>query len=183
MAKRQPISKKIRFNVFKRDRFTCQYCGNKPPNIVLEIDHVIPVSKNGDNSELNLLTSCFDCNRGKSNRSLKDIPESIENNLKREVEASNQLKELNKFLTKKKRESDKIIKELLIYWFDNFNDSNKLLQNLSKKRSHSINIFLKRIPKIKIKEGMDLAISQCEENSEYNLWKYFCGIIWNWIKE
>jgi len=69
---RKAVSKKNRFEVFKRDSFTCQYCGKSAPNIVLEIDHIIPVSKGGDNKILNLITSCFDCNRGKSNRQLND---------------------------------------------------------------------------------------------------------------
>jgi 5-methylcytosine-specific restriction endonuclease McrA len=60
MAKRKSMSKKLRFEVFKRDSFACQYCGNKAPDVVLEVDHINPVSKGGDNSILNLITSCFD---------------------------------------------------------------------------------------------------------------------------
>ena len=70
--KRKSISKRIRFDVFKRDNFTCQYCGKQAPNIILEVDHIKPVSKGGNNGMLNLITSCFDCNRGKSNKELKD---------------------------------------------------------------------------------------------------------------
>lgn len=66
------ISKKIRFEVFKRDSFTCQYCGNSAPNIILEVDHIQPVSKGGSDDIMNLITSCFDCNRGKSDRILSD---------------------------------------------------------------------------------------------------------------
>lgn len=40
MNKRRTISKKKRFEVFKRDMFTCVYCGCKPPDVILEIDHV-----------------------------------------------------------------------------------------------------------------------------------------------
>ena len=72
MAKRKNISKKVRFEVFKRDSFTCQYCGKSAPDTVLEVDHIIPVSKGGDNDISNLITSCFDCNRGKSNKKLTD---------------------------------------------------------------------------------------------------------------
>ena len=70
--KRKGISKSIRFEVFKRDRFTCQYCGEKAPDVVLHIDHIEPVSKGGDNGIVNLITSCFDCNLGKSDRKLND---------------------------------------------------------------------------------------------------------------
>jgi len=66
------LSKKTRFEVFKRDKFKCQYCGREAPNIVLEIDHIKPISKGGINDMLNLVTSCFDCNRGKSNREMND---------------------------------------------------------------------------------------------------------------
>lgn len=69
---RQSISKKTRFEVFKRDSFTCQYCGKSAPSILLEIDHIKPISKNGDDDITNLITSCFDCNRGKSDRELLD---------------------------------------------------------------------------------------------------------------
>lgn len=69
---RLPIPKSIRFEIFKRDKFTCQYCGRKAPDIVLHIDHMTPVSKGGTNDLLNLITSCIDCNLGKSNRTLTD---------------------------------------------------------------------------------------------------------------
>lgn len=72
MSKRKNISKTVRFEVFKRDSFTCQYCGKNAPDAVLEIDHIIPVSKGGDNDISNLITSCFDCNRGKSNKKLTE---------------------------------------------------------------------------------------------------------------
>ena len=86
--KRQAISKKIRFEVFKRDNFTCQYCGKMAPDVVLEIDHINPIANGGDNNILNLITSCHDCNRGKGKRTLKDNQE-----LKKQQQ---QLKELSK---------------------------------------------------------------------------------------
>ena len=72
MAKRTPIPKSVRFEVFKRDKFTCQYCGASAPDSILEIDHIKPVSKGGTNDILNLVTACRSCNRGKTNRELSD---------------------------------------------------------------------------------------------------------------
>jgi hypothetical protein len=72
MNERRPISKTVRFEVFKRDLFACQYCGDKAPKVILHIDHVVPVSKGGDNDILNLVTACASCNGGKSNRQLDD---------------------------------------------------------------------------------------------------------------
>lgn len=70
--KRKAISKRMRFEVLKRDAFTCQYCGKQPPDTILHLDHIVPVSKGGKNTVLNLITSCQDCNLGKSNIELSD---------------------------------------------------------------------------------------------------------------
>ena len=72
MAKRKAISTRSRFEVFKRDSFTCQYCGKSSPDVILHVDHIKPVSKGGKNDLLNLVTSCADCNMGKSNIELSD---------------------------------------------------------------------------------------------------------------
>ena len=69
---RKALSKKLRFEVFKRDSFTCQYCGRKAPEVVLQCDHIDPVAKGGQNAILNLITSCVECNAGKCARSLSD---------------------------------------------------------------------------------------------------------------
>lgn len=67
---RIPISKTDRFRILTRDNHTCQYCGKKAPDAVLEIDHKVPVSKGGTNKHSNLVTSCFECNRGKGSKEL-----------------------------------------------------------------------------------------------------------------
>ncbi len=72
MMKRKGLSKKIRFEVFKRDSFTCQYCGKKAPDVILHCDHMNPVAKGGTNDILNLITACENCNLGKSDRKLTD---------------------------------------------------------------------------------------------------------------
>jgi 5-methylcytosine-specific restriction endonuclease McrA len=56
-----------------RDEFTCRICGistNAEPNLLLEIDHIKPVSKGGLSTETNLQTLCWRCNRTKSNKEL-----------------------------------------------------------------------------------------------------------------
>lgn len=72
MAERKKLSKKTRFEVFKRDSFRCQYCGNSAPDVILEVDHIVPVAEGGDNDIMNLITSCRDCNRGKGKKMLSD---------------------------------------------------------------------------------------------------------------
>ena len=69
---RKPISKRTRFEVFKRDSFTCQYCGRRAPDVLLHCDHIEPASAGGATDVINLVTSCADCNLGKSDRKLSD---------------------------------------------------------------------------------------------------------------
>lgn len=67
--KRKNISKKLRFEVLKRDDFRCKYCWKTPWEWVkLQIDHIIPVSKWWENEIENLLTACRDCNIWKWDR-------------------------------------------------------------------------------------------------------------------
>ena len=68
--RRAPISTKLRFEIFQRDNFTCHYCNrNKADDgVKLEIDHIIPVERGGKDEFGNLVTSCRDCNNGKSNK-------------------------------------------------------------------------------------------------------------------
>jgi len=56
---------KLRFKILKKYNFTCQYCGRRAPEVKLEVDHIIPISKGGSNDEDNLTVACFECNRGK----------------------------------------------------------------------------------------------------------------------
>lgn len=60
------VTARIRFRIFNRDKFTCQYCGRKATKTRLQIDHINPVSNGGITDPSNLITSCFDCNIGKS---------------------------------------------------------------------------------------------------------------------
>jgi hypothetical protein len=67
-----PLPKSLRFEVLKRDKFACQYCGGKAPEVLLQVDHIHPESKGGKHDVLNLITSCQPCNSGKSDKLLSD---------------------------------------------------------------------------------------------------------------
>ena len=72
MVKRKTITKKTRFEVFKRDSFKCQYCGATSPDVLLVVDHIKPVVEGGTNEITNLIASCEPCNQGKGARLLDD---------------------------------------------------------------------------------------------------------------
>ncbi len=57
-----------RYNIYARDKCTCQYCGMKLPRHELNLDHVIPRSRGGTSAWENVVCSCLDCNRRKAGR-------------------------------------------------------------------------------------------------------------------
>jgi 5-methylcytosine-specific restriction endonuclease McrA len=63
-----PTVRLTRRNVMLRDSFQCQYCGRQPTVRELDIDHVLPRSRGGEDSWVNLVTACLGCNRKKGHR-------------------------------------------------------------------------------------------------------------------
>jgi 5-methylcytosine-specific restriction endonuclease McrA len=57
-----------RRNLFKRDHYTCQYCGVQPGSGELTIDHVVPRSRGGASSWENCVLACVSCNKRKADR-------------------------------------------------------------------------------------------------------------------
>lgn len=171
------ISKKIRFEVFKRDGFQCAYCGKTPPQVTLEVDHVDPKSKGGKDDINNLITACFDCNRGKSNIPLTKAPAKLSDNLEVLQEQENQLKEYRKFVKKielrKKKDMDgidAIYKQAYPGW--QFSDQFRL---------GTLKQFIQKLPLNDIAEAMNIAISRVPGDKDRVI-KYFCGICWNKIR-
>ena len=67
MIKRPHRQRKMtRYEIFNRDRYTCQYCGEKSRHLTL--DHVIPRFRGGQHTWENVVSACVDCNRKKAGR-------------------------------------------------------------------------------------------------------------------
>lgn len=64
---------RTRFRIFARDSFCCQYCGRKAPDAVLEVDHKIPKASGGKDHHTNLVTACWECNRGKGSKTIESL--------------------------------------------------------------------------------------------------------------
>lgn len=174
--KRKSLSKKTRFEVFKRDSFTCAYCGTTPPSVVLEIDHITPVAKGGDDSADNLITSCFDCNRGKSDRLLTSIPPSVTEKAEIAKEKEEQLSAFKKLQASIRRREIRDINQIEETFSVHFPDS-----EFTDKFKSSIRVnFLPKLSVSLLQDHMDKACLKCSD--PYRAIKYFCGINWNVIK-
>ena len=176
MTERKSLGKKTRFQVFKRDEFRCCYCGQCPPKVVLEVDHIIPVAEGGPDKIDNLITACFDCNRGKGAELLDVVPPSLADKIAIQQEKADQIKALDKLLKQqKKRESaqvDEVEKVFQMIWAGRqFADHFRL----------SVAEFVREIGVEDCIRAMSKACGKAS-TSEASL-KYFCGICWNIIRE
>lgn len=165
-AKRKEISKKMRFEVFKRDNFTCQYCGRMAPDVVLQVDHIKPVSKGGKNEMINLVTSCFDCNNGKSNVELSD-----------DTAVKKQEKQLLEIAERKEQ------LDMMLKWRDSMNDIENEMVNavdkafrnntewgISEHGKKKVRKWLKEFSLNEILDAVDIAINSYYDDTEEG-WK------------
>lgn len=60
------VSKRLRFEILRRDNHTCRYCGASAPSVPLTVDHVTPEALGGTDDPTNLVTACVPCNSGKT---------------------------------------------------------------------------------------------------------------------
>lgn len=174
--KRTSLSKKRRFEVFKRDGFTCQYCGETPPNVILHIDHIISVKDGGSNDEDNLITACQACNLGKGARLLSEIPRPLKERMEEIKEREAQIAGYNELLisVKSRKEDQAWDVASALYGSDSIDAFNR-------RDFTSIEMFLDRLPYADVLQAAEIAFSRV--SSYQARFKYFCGICWRVIRE
>ncbi len=173
MEKREPISKKLRFEIFKRDAFTCQYCGKTPPSVILEVDHIHPVKHGGKNHD-NLLTACFDCNRGKGGDLLTSIPQTVVDKTSIMAEKEAQITAYNKVLKAKRKREDAQIDQIESAFESHFQE----YYFNPKFREDIRQCFLPYLVQDDFFMAINKGCARFPRQPEKAL-KYFCGICWN----
>lgn len=176
MSLRKPISKKTRFEVFKRDGFCCQYCGAHPSDsVMLEIDHIHPVSRGGKNDIDNLVSACLDCNRGKGANLLSSVPQSLSEKAKIAQEREAQIIGYYEILEGIKQRKESELWAVADIFMDRFGDD-----SIQRLRLDSIRNFLSRLNYYEVIEAMEIASGRFY--SKQKVFSYFCGICWRKIK-
>lgn len=174
MADRKPISKATRFRVFKRDEFTCQYCGNTPPSVVLEVDHMVAVAAGGDNNFDNLITACFDCNRGKGAEGLHVAPDTIAQKLERMKEREAQVRAYAKEVAKSTGRIEAAINGTEEVFWEFYGGT------FSPSARVTVRRFLDKLMPEDVVAAAETACARKEKPEDG--FRYFCGICWNKIK-
>lgn len=177
------ISKKVRFEVFKRDLFTCQYCGKRPPDVVLEADHVHPRCDGGSDEMDNLTTSCWDCNRGKAGNQLGKTSPAVDELAR--LAAMQEMGERSRLLlTQKERAKeeqailDTAAGDVLEWWCSEVGDTEEWWDVF---QYRSLRTFLKRgLPMEELRDAVDATATKMDRKNlqPWQAWRYFCGVCW-----
>ena len=179
-AKRKQLSKKLRFEVFKRDGFVCQYCGSVPPNALLQVDHIAPVALGGENHIDNLITSCQPCNIGKGATSLSSIPQSMKEKTKEIQERESQIIAYNSIIIWHRHRIDSDCWRLANIYLAAIGEHENSIDH---RMLNSIRMFISRAGLHECLDAMDISINRWAAFNKNKVFKYFCGVMWRKIKE
>lgn len=170
------VGPRKRFEVFKRDDFQCRYCGRKTPEVVLEVDHIVPVCEGGSDDEINLATSCWECNSGKSGVPLNQVMtgEDPHDRAVMLMEQERQLREYSFVLAQKRERIEREADELMDYWCEARND-----ENYWKADRYWVMRELERTSVEDLRRAVNIALA----NGKTKNMGYAAAIVRNWREE
>lgn len=169
-AEREPIGKRLRFEILKRDGFKCRYCGAMATATLLHVDHVVAVADGGTNDPANLVAACVDCNQGKSCVSLDESRLPGEQRTNDMLEHAEQIRAYLGAAQEVASARKEIAQEICNYWCDQMGKSG-IQASLFNSFPHVVD----RIGLIRTYEAVDITANK--RLGETDSIKYFRGIV------
>lgn len=186
------VSKRLRFEVLKRDNHTCRYCGRSVPDVKLTVDHVVPETLGGSDDPSNLVAACAACNAGKSSVPA-DAPlvEDVANDAVRWARAIRRAAEIDR---QKRSDDRRFVGEFCIRITDiakaDPSEETYCIPDLTARAVGGAEGLQRTV--VQFREcGLDLddleyafrkATSNRMIDDQHN-WKYFCGICWRMVED
>lgn len=191
---RKSLSKRTRFEVFKRDAFRCSYCGRTPPDVLLHVDHVIAVANGGTDDLSNLVTACQDCNLGKAAVPLTVVAASLERQAEEAQERAEQIRAYAEAMRGAHAAQDDAAAIITEEWFarlDPVPGENRWAFPVSR--------FLSLLPVPEILDAIDITAAAGLRKPDLRVthkvdkdglclmdsdaFRYFCGVCWKKIRD
>jgi hypothetical protein len=167
------ISKRLRFEILRRDNHTCRYCGAKAPNVELTVDHVKPVALGGLDEPANLVTACQDCNAGKTSSTpdqqiVDDVDKAAEAWTAAMVRAAEE--------SKQSAEARQAIYEAVVSAWPNYRR-----RTIPADYKDTVDQFL--AAGLPAEVVVEMAVVAGAKAEIFNRWSYFCGCCWTKIRQ
>lgn len=170
------VSKRLRYEILRRDNHTCRYCGSAAPDVKLTVDHVLPVALGGSDEATNLVAACADCNAGKTSSS-PDAP------IVADVEEKALLWHRALAIAVERREATLEAKRALFEYFENeWMGRYEIAVPIGDDWPETVHRFYALGLHVSdLDDAIDIAY-RAPIKAE-SVWKYFCGVCWNKVRD
>jgi hypothetical protein len=177
------VSKRLRYEVLRRDGHTCRYCGGTAPDVKLTVDHVTPVALGGTDTADNLVTACGPCNSGKTSSAPDaSLVDDVADDALRWANAMKQAAENLREQEKPKLEYREAFLREWSRWGLGKGDNRKSIELPGDWKPSIENFRLAGLPAWVWADIVDAAMGRDKVLPE-NKFKYCCGIAWNKVTE
>lgn len=173
------VSKRLRYEVMRRDGHTCRYCGATTADAKLTIDHVKPVALGGTDEPENLVTACADCNGGKSSSSPDAaLVADVADDALRWKQAQDYAMEMWRC---EHSRIEAAINEFESHWGDW--KTGTMPVPMDPDWRGSVDAWLKRgFTEWDLIDMIPTAMRK-QDVSPHDKWRYFCGIVWRTLDQ
>lgn len=165
------VSKRLRYEILRRDDHRCRYCGAGPEEGPLTVDHVVPVALGGSDEPSNLVAACRDCNAGKS-ASAPDAPivAGVADDALRWAAA---MRRAGEILTADRRAMEEMQDSFAAAWGSYYSLPSDWRSNVTQFLEAGATMEL-------LYDCIDIAFAA--RGVDWR-WKYFCGVTWRRLRE
>lgn len=174
------VSKRLRYEVLRRDNHTCRYCGAKAPDVRLTVDHVLAVTLGGLDDATNLVSACVDCNFGKASSNpheplLQDVSQDVIRWSRARVIAAAEMQ--------KKSYIGAHVQQLLACWDEFALQFRRRRVEIPQDAYVSLRSWLTYgLPAEQLADAMESTLARPNIRDE-STWRYFSGIAWAKLRE
>lgn len=175
-----PVSKRLRYEILKRDNHACRYCGQMAPDVKITVDHVTPVALGGSDKPDNLVAACMDCNAGKSSTSpgaavLEDIKQV-------DLKWSGAIKRVAAARGRERKKAQRYADEFVVAWGGWRDGCDERLPLPGDWENSIIRFYELGVP---VDDLTFLVRRACGNNriSVDETFRYFCGCVWRLVTE
>lgn len=172
------VSRRLRFEVLRRDNHACRYCGASAPDVKLTVDHVTPVTLGGSDDPSNLVAACQPCNAGKSSTQ-PDAP-LVENVKQDALRWGRAVKLAAEALTKNRAARDEYVAAFDAAWRHWNYGSPEEPRTVPRPSGWEVSLwrfYEVGLPTEELLDAVQIAMVNERINSD-GIWKYLCGIAW-----
>lgn len=176
------VSRRLRYEVLRRDGHTCRYCGGKAPDVMLTVDHVVPVALGGSDEPENLVAACVACNAGKTSTN-PDAP-LVANVADDALRWAAAMQKAAALAASQRAAVHKAIENFDDVWVSYFSDEHAQWDyHRDSGWRDSIARFLEAGLDIHTLAALAESVLQRNRIKNSGIWRYFCGAAWNELSQ